>query len=221
MTKDTSKNTSKNTSKKTTAQKATVKKPSATPAPLEIVTTPKMTDKQIDTTLAKIKKAVDTIERTASKGYISIVGDVAKLKDSKAYETKGYKNIAELTAKEFGMSKGTTYNLLAIANRFCKDYQLTDEAKELSIRDMLEKIADEKKPRIEDKSKANSKPESESESEGESETASNDKPAQLKPIMKPEIIEVNDRDVDTILLEVKLLLTTHEGYDKIVIGLYK
>lgn len=101
---------------------------------------PAMSTKEIDVAIEKIRGAINK----ASSAYISIVGTVAKLKDTKAYEVKGYKNIYDMTAELFEMSRGTTSNLVMINRRFCENYKLLDEYKSLSMREMLRIIADEK-----------------------------------------------------------------------------
>lgn len=80
------------------------------------------------------------------KSYISICGKVAILKDQKGYEALGYKNIYDLTNELFGMSRGTTSNLIQIYKRFGNGkYGIdTEKAGTLGIRDMLAIIKQEK-----------------------------------------------------------------------------
>lgn len=116
----------------------------------ETKSVPAMSTVQIDKAIEKIHSAINK----AQGAYLAIVGTVAQLKDTKSYEVKGYKNIYDMTSDLFGMSRGTTHNLIAINERFCQDYKLLPEAKDMSMREMLRTIAEEKAPKIEDKKEA-------------------------------------------------------------------
>lgn len=100
-----------------------------------------LTEQQRTATIGRITKALSGIE----KGYLTIVGDVAKLKDAKAYECTGSANIYDMTAELFGMSRGTTSNLLTMAKRFCVNYKLSPEWEKYNFSQLREimKLTDE------------------------------------------------------------------------------
>ena len=70
--------------------------------------------------------------KEAKKHHTSIKAELAKIDSSfekiafnlywfhetKGYEQLGYKSIAEFTAKEYGIAKGTTYNFINVVDRF-------------------------------------------------------------------------------------------------------
>lgn len=105
-----------------------------------------ISEKEVNAAIKRVQTKINSIE----KGYLSIIGDVAKLKEADAHKTRNFKNFYIMCQELFGMSRGTVHNLLSIYERFGDgNYQLTDEAKEMSVRQMLEIIANEKNPKIE------------------------------------------------------------------------
>lgn len=112
-----------------------------------------ISEKEVNATIKRVQTKINSIE----KGYLSIIGDVAKLKEADAHKTRNFKNFYIMCQELFGMSRGTVHNLLSIYERFGDgNYQLTDEAKEMSVRQMLEIIANEKNPKIETTAEADS-----------------------------------------------------------------
>ena len=112
-----------------------------------------ISEKEVNATIKRVHTKINSIE----KGYLSIIGDVAKLKEADAHKTRNFKNFYIMCQELFGMSRGTVHNLLSIYERFGDgNYQLTDEAKEMSVRQMLEIIANEKNPKIETTAEADS-----------------------------------------------------------------
>lgn len=112
-----------------------------------------ISEKEVNATIKRVQNKINSIE----KGYLSIIGDVAKLKEADAHKTRNFKNFYIMCQELFGMSRGTVHNLLSIYERFGDgNYQLTDEAKEMSVRQMLEIIANEKNSKIETTAEANS-----------------------------------------------------------------
>lgn len=103
--------------------------------------------------IGKIIKRVSSNIKKIEGGYLAIVGDVAHLYALKAYEQQGYANIYDMCADLWGMSRGTTHNLLSIARRYCaEDYTLTEAAQGKKVTELLKEIKEEKKPKIMDKS---------------------------------------------------------------------
>ena len=98
-------------------------------------------EKKINAAISRVSKKLDSIQR----GYLSIVGDVAYLNEIQAYRLSGYKSIYTFCREKFGISRGMVHNLLSIYDRYGENYELTDEAKELSCRQMLAQIKEEKK----------------------------------------------------------------------------
>lgn len=112
-----------------------------------------ISEKDVNAAIKRVQNKINSIE----KGYISIIGDVAKLKAADAHKSRNFKNFYIMCQELFGMSRGTVHNLLSIYERFGDgNYQLTDEAKEMSVRQMLEIIANEKNPKIETTAEADS-----------------------------------------------------------------
>lgn len=130
-----------------------------------------ISEKDVNAAIKRVQNKINSIE----KGYISIIGDVAKLKAADAHKTRNFKNFYIMCQELFGMSRGTVHNLLSIYERFGDgNYQLTDEAKEMSVRQMLEIIANEKNPKIETTADGEADDESDHNcTEIESETTSN------------------------------------------------
>ena len=98
-------------------------------------------EKKIYQTIERAKVKFDKIQ----KGYIELVGDIAYLNEMQAYQLTGHKSIYSLCAEKFGMGRTMVYNLLQIYARFGKNYDLVEEAKELTLRQMLGQIKEEKK----------------------------------------------------------------------------
>lgn len=98
-------------------------------------------EKKIYQTIERAKVKFDKIQ----KGYIELVGDIAYLNEMQAYQLTGHKSIYSLCAEKFGMGRTMVYNLLQIYARFGKNYDLIEEAKELTLRQMLGQIKEEKK----------------------------------------------------------------------------
>lgn len=69
-------------------------------------------------TATKCVEAIDKQHAAIGKGYLAICGKVARLKAEKGYEVLGYKNIYDLTAERWQMSRGTTSQLCQIYDRF-------------------------------------------------------------------------------------------------------
>ena len=105
--------------------------------------------KAVDAAIARISARIDKI----SQGYLSIVGDVARLRDLEAWKITKHKSLYELCADKFGMARGTVCNLEKIFKRFGdkETYQLTAEANGKSLREMLAQIKTEEQAAIEDK----------------------------------------------------------------------
>ena len=106
-------------------------------------------EKAVFASIEKVTKKIDTI----GKGYISIIGDVAKIKALKGWKYTGNKDFYELCADKFGMARGTVSNLMKIFERYGdkETFKLTDECKDMSVREMLRNIESEKLAAIEDK----------------------------------------------------------------------
>lgn len=106
-------------------------------------------EKKVAATIERVSKKIDAI----GKGYLAIVGDVTRLYDLKAWKYTGHKDLYQLCADKFGMARGTVSNLRKIFERFGnrETYQLTDECKEMSLRQMLATIKAEDTAQLEDK----------------------------------------------------------------------
>lgn len=107
------------------------------------------TEKQVTAAIERISAKVEKI----GKGYLEIVGDVARLRALKAWKITGHKSMYDLCADKFGMSRATVGNLEAIFARYGnkETFKLTDEAEGLSVRQMLANIKSEKTAELEDK----------------------------------------------------------------------
>lgn len=107
------------------------------------------TEKQVTAAIERISAKVEKI----GKGYLDIVGDVARLRALKAWKITGHKSMYDLCADKFGMSRATVGNLEAIFAKYGdkETYKLTDEAEGLSVRQMLANIKSEKTAELEDK----------------------------------------------------------------------
>lgn len=94
---------------------------------------------RIKETMARIHKEIKKIEG----GYLAITGDVAYLYDSQAWHGTGHKNIYDLCADKFGMSRATVHNLLTIYRHYGDgNYHLNDTIKDKKITTLLKEIKD-------------------------------------------------------------------------------
>lgn len=133
------KNTKKNEVVKNEAKNEVVKNEAKT----EVV---KIDAKAVETVVKRIATKIGSIE----KGYLSIAGDVARLRDMTAWKETGHKNIYELCADKFGMARGTVSNLCSIYDRFGDgNYKLGEEADGKKLTELLKQIYDEKHPELE------------------------------------------------------------------------
>lgn len=98
---------------------------------------------EINAAIGRISTVIDNIGR----GYLEIVGDVARLRKFEAWKLTGHKNLYELCADKFGMSKGTVHNLEVVFKKYGdpETFQLTDACAGMSLREMLQNIDAEKK----------------------------------------------------------------------------
>jgi len=99
---------------------------------------------------AEINAAIDRISSkvvSIGRGYLDIVGDVARLRNLKAWKITGHKSLYDLCADKFGMSRATVGNLEAVFKKYGNPdtYTLKDECANMSLREMLSNIAEEKK----------------------------------------------------------------------------
>lgn len=159
-----------------------------------------ISEKEVNATIKRVQTKINSIE----KGYLSIIGDVAKLKEADAHKTRNFKNFYIMCQELFGMSRGTVHNLLSIYERFGDgNYQLTDEAKEMSVRQMLEIIANEKNPKIETTAEADSA----EETDGEETETSESKNVSRETLATLEITTAN---VDEVFEAIKSALSAGE-----------
>lgn len=94
---------------------------------------------RIKETMARIHKEIKKIEG----GYLAITGDVAYLYDSQAWHGTGHKNIYDLCADKFGMSRATVHNLLTIYRHYGDgNYHLNESIKDKKITTLLKEIKD-------------------------------------------------------------------------------
>ena len=109
-------------------------------------------EQAVNDAIERITAKVDTIGR----GYLDIVGDVARLRKLEAWKITGHKNLYELCADKFGMAKGTVHNLEQVFKKYGdpETFKLTDACAGMSLREMLANIAAEKKAMIEETSGA-------------------------------------------------------------------
>lgn len=120
--------------------------PETAPAPVEVLKGEVIETKneaEINAAIGRISTVIDTIGR----GYLEIVGDVARLRKFEAWKLTGHKNLYELCADKFGMSKGTVHNLEVVFKKYGdpETFQLTDACAGMSLREMLQNIDAEKK----------------------------------------------------------------------------
>ena len=124
----------------------TPEQPVEAPAPVEVLKGEVIETKneaEINAAIGRISTVIDTIGR----GYLEIVGDVARLRKFEAWKLTGHKNLYELCADKFGMSKGTVHNLEVVFKKYGdpETFQLTDACAGMSLREMLQNIDAEKK----------------------------------------------------------------------------
>lgn len=128
------------------ALEAKAEQPETAPAPVEVLKGEVIETKneaEINAAIGRISTVIDTIGR----GYLEIVGDVARLRKFEAWKLTGHKNLYELCADKFGMSKGTVHNLEVVFKKYGdpETFQLTDACAGMSLREMLQNIDAEKK----------------------------------------------------------------------------
>lgn len=100
-------------------------------------------EKAINAAIDRISKKVENI----GKGYLDIVGDVARLRSLEAWKVTGHKSLYDLCADKFGMARGTVANLEAVFKKYGdpETFKLTDACAGMSLREMLAAISEEKK----------------------------------------------------------------------------
>lgn len=161
-----------------------------------------ISEKDVNAAIKRVQNKINSIE----KGYISIIGDVAKLKAADAHKTRNFKNFYIMCQELFGMSRGTVHNLLSIYERFGNgNWELTDEAKEMSVRQMLEVIKNENNPQIEEKTEATADAESDGEGESEETTTANVSRETLATL------EITTANLDEVLDAIKSALGAGEA----------
>lgn len=116
------------------------------PAPVEVLKGEVIDTKQekaINAAIDRISKKVENI----GKGYLDIVGDVARLRSLEAWKVTGHKSLYDLCADKFGMARGTVANLEAVFKKYGdpETFKLTDACAGMSLREMLAAISEEKK----------------------------------------------------------------------------
>lgn len=124
----------------------TPEQPETAPAPVEVLKGEVIETKneaEINAALGRISTVIEKIGR----GYLEIVGDVARLRKYEAWKLTGHKNLYELCADKFGMSKGSVHNLEVVFKKYGdpETFQLTDACAGMSLRQMLDNIDAEKK----------------------------------------------------------------------------
>lgn len=124
----------------------TPEQPETAPAPVEVLKGEVIETKneaEINAAIGRISTVIDRIGR----GYLEIVGDVARLRKYEAWKLTGHKNLYELCADKFGMSKGSVHNLEVVFKKYGdpETFQLTDACAGMSLRQMLDNIDAEKK----------------------------------------------------------------------------
>lgn len=161
-----------------------------------------ISEKEVNATIKRVQSKINSIE----KGYLSIIGDVAKLKEADAHKARNFKNFYIMCQELFGMSRGTVHNLLSIYERFGDgNYQLTDEAKEMSVRQMLEIIANEKNPKIETTADADSA----EETDGDEATETNENKNVSRETLAT--LEITTANVDEVFEAIKSALNAGEA----------
>lgn len=117
-----------------------------TEAPVEVLKGEVIDTKQekaINAAIDRISKKVENI----GKGYLDIVGDVARLRSLEAWKVTGHKSLYDLCADKFGMARGTVANLEAVFKKYGdpETFKLTNACAGMSLREMLAAISEEKK----------------------------------------------------------------------------
>lgn len=104
---------------------------------------------EINAAIDRIASKVENI----GKGYLDIVGDVARLRKYEAWKLTGHKSLYALCADKFGMARGTVANLEAVFKKYGdpETFTLTDACAGMSLRAMLAEIDAEKRAALEDK----------------------------------------------------------------------
>lgn len=129
------------------------KKPAqTTEAPVEVLKGEVIDTKnevEINAAIDRIASKVENI----GKGYLDIVGDVARLRKFEAWKLTGHKSLYALCADKFGMARGTVANLEAVFKKYGdpETFTLTDACAGMSLRAMLAEIDAEKRAALEDK----------------------------------------------------------------------
>lgn len=136
----------KNTTPADTQPAQNTEQPTEAPAPVEVLKGEVIDTKQekaINAAIDRISKKVENI----GKGYLDIVGDVARLRSLEAWKVTGHKSLYDLCADKFGMARGTVANLEAVFKKYGdpETFKLTDACAGMSLREMLAAISEEKK----------------------------------------------------------------------------
>lgn len=139
-------NKKENTTPADTQPAQTTEQPTEAPAPVEVLKGEVIDTKQekaINAAIDRISKKVENI----GKGYLDIVGDVARLRSLEAWKVTGHKSLYDLCADKFGMARGTVANLEAVFKKYGdpETFKLTDACAGMSLREMLAAISEEKK----------------------------------------------------------------------------
>lgn len=132
--------------------KADNKPAQTTEAPVEVLKGEVIDTKnevEINAAIDRIASKVENI----GKGYLDIVGDVARLRKYEAWKLTGHKSLYALCADKFGMARGTVANLEAVFKKYGdpETFTLTDACAGMSLRAMLAEIDAEKRAALEDK----------------------------------------------------------------------
>lgn len=162
--------------------------------------------------IAKIQNSLKKIEG----GYLTIAGDVAKLRDSLAWKD-GYKNLYDMTQQLFGMSRGTTHNLCSIYDNYGDgNYKVPENG--MTVRSMLNEIREKKL--LEKKSEASEGVASET-NEGE---VSETKEGKVSKTNEGAVSETKENEVSEIAFEDVLqalnFISSHNSSIKSVIIYY-
>lgn len=136
----------KNTTPADTQPAQNTEQPTEAPAPVEVLKGEVIDtnqEKAINAAINRISKKVENI----GKGYLDIVGDVARLRSLEAWKVTGHKSLYDLCADKFGMARGTVANLEAVFKKYGdpETFKLTDACAGMSLREMLAAISEEKK----------------------------------------------------------------------------
>lgn len=123
-----------------------------TEAPVEVLKGEVIDTKNETEINAAIDRIASKVENIG-KGYLDIVGDVARLRKYEAWKLTGHKSLYALCADKFGMARGTVANLEAVFKKYGdpETFTLTDACAGMSLRAMLAEIDAEKRAALEDK----------------------------------------------------------------------